>query len=163
MDSSRASVRLGAEKVYILYRRDTESMPARELDLKEALEDGIEIMCTTKVVKAKIENGRVTGVECRKTNIIDGKAIEINDSEFFINADTVIFAIGLLPDKQILSEAEIELDRDLINVDENRMTNRDGLFAGGDLIEARSYVCKAIQSGKVAAEKIERYIFDFSG
>ena len=158
MDSARASVRLGAEKVYILYRRDEECMPARELDLKEAIEDGVEIMCTTKVVKAKIENGRVIGLECRKTNVKDGKAIDIEGSEFFINADTIIFAIGLLPDKQILKQAEIELDRDLINVDETKMTNREGVFAGGDLIEARSYVCKAIQSGKAAAESIEKYL-----
>jgi len=158
MDSARASVRLGAEKVYILYRRDAEYMPARELDIKEALEDGVEIMYKTKVVKGKTEDGKISGIECIKTEVIDGKAVDVEESEFFIKADTIIFAIGLLPDKQILRQAEIELDRDLIHVDGHGMTNRDGVFAGGDLIEARSYVCKAIESGKIAAWNIAKYL-----
>ena len=160
MDSSRASVRLGAEKVYILYRRDMEYMPARALDIKETLEDGVEIMYKTKVIRAKTEKGKIVGIKCIKTEVIDGKSVDIEGSEFSIKADTIIFAIGLFPDKQILRQAEIELDRDLIRVDLHEMTNRDGVFAGGDLIEARSYVCKAIQSGKIAAWNIDRYLIE---
>jgi len=149
---------MGAEKVYILYRRDAEHMPARELELKEAVEDGIEIMCTTQAVKAKLKNGRVAGIECRKTNVNYDNVIDVEGSEFFMKADTIIFAIGLLPDRQILTAAGIKLDRDLIDVDENKMTNIDGVFAGGDLVEARSYVCKSIESGKTAAKSMEKYL-----
>ena len=155
MDSSRASIRMGAKKVYVLYRRDQESMPARELELKEAIEDGIEIMYETKVISGKTECGKITEINCIKTDVINGRVIDIENSKFTMKIDTVIFAIGLLPDKQILKEAEIELDRDLVNVNEYRMTNVPGIFAGGDLIEARSYVCKAIQSGKITADNIE--------
>ena len=92
-----------------------------------------------------------------------GGAIEFNssvqkmkcpycDTEFTIDADSVIFAIGLKPDKRLIENEGLELDeKGLIMLDENNMTNIEGVFAGGDVSQSKATVCKAIESGKKAA------------
>lgn len=159
IDSARTSLRMGAEKVYILYRRDKECMPARKIEIEDAMQDGIEIMYTTKVVKADVKDNNVKEVTCIRTRMEDGKPIDIENSEFTIEVDNIIFAIGIFPDKELLeTKTGINFDRALIEVDDNQMTNIPGVFAGGDLIETRSTVCRAIKTGKTAAENIEKYI-----
>lgn len=156
MDCSRVAIRMGAQKVKILYRRDREHMPAREIELEDAIEDGVEFKELTRVVSANLEDGKITSVNCVKTEIVDGKAVDKNPVEEFVEeANTVVFAIGLKPDKNLIQENGIQLDDwGYIKVDENGKTNLDNVYAGGDNTESKSTVCRALAAGKKAAEGI---------
>ena len=155
MDASRAAIKMGAESVSILYRRDIEHMPAREVELREAIEDGVKPLFTTRVIKAEGNDKKIEKVKCIQTKIIDGKAIDIPNSEFDYETDTVVFAIGLKPNKEVLEKENIAYnERGLIEIDENCKTNIDRVFAGGDLSETKSTVCRAISSARKAANSI---------
>ncbi len=158
MDCSRTAVKMGAEKVYVLYRRARENMPARDREIEEAMEDGVEFNYLTKVVKAFGENGNLTEIECIKTVVEDGKAVDIEESNFKLKVDTVVFAIGLTPNAKLLEEQGIELERGLAKINEDGMTNIDGVFAGGDVSETKSSVCRAVAAGRKAAIGIEKYL-----
>ena len=153
MDSARAAVKMGAEKVKILYRRDREHMPAREIELEEALNDGVEFKELTRVISANDIDGKISSVNCIKTEIVQGKAIDITGAEEFEeNANTVVFAIGLKPNKKLIEEQGIELDDwGYIKIDDNGKTNIDNVYAGGDNTESKSTVCRALAAGKKAA------------
>ncbi len=152
MDASRAAVQMGAESTKILYRRDEEHMPARKIELEEAIEDGVEFVPLTRVISANVEKGKLQSLNCIKTEIVDGKAVDKPSTEFTVEADTVVFAIGLKPEKSLLEKEGIKLnDWGMVEIDENGMTNIDGVFAGGDLTESKSTVCRALAAGKKAA------------
>ena len=156
MDSARAAVRMGADKVKILYRRDRAHMPAREVELDEAIEDGVEFKELVRVISANTENGKIDCVNCIETEIVEGKAVDKKDAkEYKENANTVIFAIGLKPDKNLIQEQGIELDDwGYIKIDENGMTNLKNVYAGGDNTESKATVCRALAAGKKAANGI---------
>lgn len=155
MDSARAAVKMGAEKVSILYRRDTEHMPARKVELEDAIKDGVEWIELTRVDKANLKDGKMVSVHCNKTCIIDGKAQDVAGEEFDYDADTVVFAIGLKPNKELIQKEGLELtDWGTISVDENNQTSIENVYSGGDVIDNKSVVCKALASGKKAAEAI---------
>ncbi len=159
MDSARAAIRMGAPKVKILYRRDRKHMPAREVELEEALEDGVVFKELTRVISANEENGKMLSVNCIKTEIIDGKAVDVNGEEFIEEANTVVFAIGLKPEKKLIEEQEIELDEwGYIKIDDYGRTNIKNVYAGGDCTESKSTVCRALAAGKKAAEGIIKNI-----
>lgn len=153
MDCARTASRLGAD-VSILYRRGIENMPARKIEIQEAKEDGVEIVPYTKVISAKGENGHIAEVECIKTEVLEGKAVDIQNSNYTMKIDTFIFAIGLSPEKQLLEQEGIEMQKGLITVDEKGKTNLDKVYAGGDVTENKSTVCRAISAGKRAAKGI---------
>lgn len=157
IDSARVAKRLGAEKVTIAYRRSKELMPARNIEIEDALKDGVEIMYLTKVVSAIILENEIKEVECIKTKIENEKAIDIPNSEFKIKADTIIFAIGLVPDSNLLEKNGIILQNKLVKVDENYETNIKDVYAGGDLVETKSTVCRAIATGKKVAKAITKF------
>ena len=154
IDSARVAKKKKAKKVYILYRRNRELMPARDIEIEDALKDGVEIVYNTKVVKAVEENGKIKSVICTKTKVEGNSIIDIENSEMEINVDTVVFAIGLKPNLNF----EIETENGLIKIDEKGKTNIEGVFAGGDVSDSKLTVCKAIQAGKKAAEGIESYL-----
>ncbi len=155
MDCSRAAVRMGAESVSILYRRDAENMPARKIELEEAIEDGVKPVFTTRVIKAEGKNRKIEKLQCIKTQVIDGKAIDLPDGEFEYKADTVVFAIGLKPNKDILEKEKLEYnERGLISINDKCETNIEKVYAGGDLSEAKSTVCRALGSSRKAAQAI---------
>lgn len=155
MDSARAAIHMGAKEVSILYRRDKSHMPAREVELEEALKDGVKFKELTRVDHANHENGKIKSVHCNKTQIIDGKAVDIEGEEFDYDADTVVFAIGLKPNKEMLDLEGLKLtDWGTIEVDENNMTSIENVYAGGDVVDNKSVVCKALASGKKAANAI---------
>lgn len=156
IDCARTAVRMGAKNVSILYRRDEENMPARDIEVKEAIEDGVKINYKTRVISAiSDENGKITGVNCIKTNIIDKKAVDIPNTEFTYPANTVVFAIGLKPNKTILSDEGININEyDLVDIDDECRTNIENVFAGGDVSESKSTVCRALSAGRKAALKI---------
>lgn len=154
MDTARVAIRMNANKVYIVYRRNRELMPARDIEVKETLKDGVEIIYNTKVIKAYEENENIRKIGCVKTKIENNKVIEIENSEHEINVDTVVFAIGLKPNIGF----NIEQEQGLIRVDESGKTNIEGVFAGGDAVQTKATVCRAINSGKVAAHGIDQYL-----
>lgn len=160
MDSARVAVRMGAKKVKILYRRDRQHMPAREVELEDAIQDGVEFKELTRVESCNIESGKIISVNCVKTEIVEGKAIDKNPLETFSEeANTIVFAIGLKPDKSLIIENGIELDDwGYIKIDENGKTNLENVFAGGDNTENKSTVCRALAAGKKAAIGIMRYL-----
>ena len=153
MDSSRVAIRMGAKKVKILYRRDRSHMPAREIELEEAIEDGVEFKELTRVVSANDINGAITSVNCIDTQIVEGKAIDaLGAEEYEEEANTVVFAIGLKPDKTLIETQGIELDDwGYIKIDEDGKTNLENVYAGGDNTESKSTVCRALAAGKKAA------------
>ena len=154
LDSARVAKRTGAEEVHILYRRNETLMPASKSELKEALEDGVKIMYQAKVVSANVENGQVKSVNCIKTKIENEKAIDIENSEFKFDADTVIFAIGSKIDTSLFERIGLQVENGLLSVNEEYKTNIENVFAGGDLVETKSSVARAIATGKKAARTI---------
>lgn len=153
-DSARAALRMGADKVSILYRRNKELMPARDVELNDALKEGIEIQYLTRVISAKVENEKITEIECIKTKIENDKAVDIENSNFLMKADTVIFAIGANIDEELFNKLEIKNENGLICVNKDYKTSIDNVYAGGDLVETKSSVCRAIATGKKAAKAI---------
>lgn len=154
IDSARTAVRMGAKSVTIAYRRNEELMPARKIEIEDAIKDGVNILYLTKVTSANVENGKINEVKCIKTKIEDNRAIDIEGSEFKLKADSIIFAIGLIPDAKLLEQNGILLQDKTVKADENYMTNIEGVFAGGDLVETKSTVCRAIATGKKVAKAI---------
>ncbi len=157
MDSARAAKRMGAEKVKILYRRDRAHMPAREAELEEVLNDGIEFKELTRVASANITNGKIESVNCVRTEIVNGKAVDKtgDDISFVEEANTVVFAIGQKTDKALLENQKVSLnDWGMIIIDEDGKTNLDKVYAGGDNTEDKATVCRALAAGKRAAKGI---------
>ena len=158
-DSARAAIRMGATTSTIVYRRDKNKMPARQVELDEAIADGVNIIYNTKVIGANIKNGKIQEVDCIKTDTSGDKVIDIQNSEFCLKADSIIFAIGLKPDKELLKNEGLQLEENgLIKIDSNYMTNIKGVFAGGDVSQSKATVCMAIKAGKEAAENIDKYL-----
>lgn len=161
MDSARAAKRMGADEVKILYRRDRAHMPAREIELEEALKEGVIFKELTRVENANVKNGKIETLNCVRTEIIDGKAVDKKgDNEFFIEkANTVVFAIGQKTDKSLLESQNIAVDEwGAIIIDENGKTNLDNVYAGGDNTESKATVCWALAAGKRAAKGIMKNI-----
>lgn len=155
MDSARSAIKMGAKSVSILYRRDLSHMPAREIELKEAVEDGVKPVFTTRVIKAEGKDGKMEKVKCIQTKVVDGKAIDIPNSEFDYNANTVVFAIGLKPNREVLEKENLEYnEKGLIAINDKCETNIKKVFAGGDLSETKSTVCRALASSRKAANSI---------
>ncbi len=153
MDCARTASRLGAD-VSILYRRRIENMPARKIEIQEAIEDNVKIIPCTKVISAKGKDGVIAEIECIKTEVVDGKAVDLENTNYNMKVDTFIFAIGLSPEKQLLEKEGIVIDKGLIVIDEKGKTNLDNVYAGGDVTESKSTVCRAIAAGKKAAKGI---------
>ena len=156
MDCSRTALKMGAKSSTICYRRNEEYMPARKQELEDALSDGVKKEFLTRVISFDGKKLR-----CIRTQIENGKAKDVEGQEFDFKADTVVFAIGLKPNNQLLTGEKFNLtDNGMLSVDEEYMTNIDGVFAGGDVIESKATVCRALASGKNAAHYIKNYIED---
>ncbi len=164
IDAARVSKRLGADKVVIVYRRTLNEMPARKDEIHHAEEEGIEFMMLTNPVKFIGQDDKVMKVECIKMELGEldesgrGKPHELKDSKFFIDADTVVVAVGQLHDHDIMTEKDVNIKvRDnggIIVHTETMETTKEGLFAGGDVVSGGSTVIDAIKSGKKAAKAI---------
>ena len=176
MDAARTALRLGAEKVYIVYRRSLDELPARREEVEHAMEEGIEfklLQNPTKILgyrnpddKKDPKNGFVTGIECIKMELGEPDAsgrrspVEIEGSEEVLPVDEVIMAIGTSPNPLITSAtSELETNRrGCIVADEVGKTSMDGVFAGGDAVTGAATVILAMGAGKTAAEAIDKYI-----
>jgi heterodisulfide reductase subunit A-like polyferredoxin len=167
IDAARSALRLGAEKVTIIYRRTQAEMPAREEEVEAALAESIEIHYLTAPTKILSHEDRVTGTECLRMELGEPDAsgrrrpVPIAGSEFNLEADLVIPAIGQQPHISVLEEIEgLELTRwKTIVADEvTAATNMDGVFAGGDAVKGPWIAIGAIAAGREAAISISRYI-----
>ena len=165
MDSCRTALRLGGE-VHLVYRRSREEMPARTAEILHAEEEGVIFDLLTNPVEIIGENGQVTGIKCVKMELGEPdqsgrrRPVEIAGSEFIIDCDQVIMALGTSPNpliKRSLDSLETS-DRGTIIINENGETNIQNVFAGGDAVTGSATVIKAMGAGKVAAKSIiERF------
>ena len=168
MDAARASLRLGAENVYLVYRRAREQMPARAEEIENAFEEGVQPRLLTNPVRILgNEKGWVKGIECIKMELgepdVSGrrKPIPIEGSEHIINVDMVIMAIGQGPNPLLTSTTpDLALTKwgNIIADLETCKTNKKGVFAGGDIVTGAATVILAMGAGKKAAKAIDEYL-----
>jgi homotetrameric NADPH-dependent glutamate synthase len=164
IDSARCARRLGAE-VYILYRRTKEHSPAREEELRHALEEGIRFMELVAPTRILGENGWVRGIELVRMKLGEPdengrpRPEKIDGSEFIIDLDTVVEAIGTMPNRLFLRTVpELKTEsRGIIKVDE-KLRNMEGVYAGGDAISGGATVIQALGEGRKAAKSIHDYL-----
>ena len=173
MDAARTALRLGAEKVYIVYRRSMDELPARREEVEHAEEEGIEfkLLCNPKEILGyndpenpkNPKNGFVKGMTCIKMELGAPdergrrRPIEIEGSEFTIDVDTVIISIGTSPNPLIKSTTEgLEVNKwGGIIVNEDGLTSRESVYAGGDAVTGAATVISAMGAGKTAAKAID--------
>jgi len=168
MDSARVSLRLGAEKVYIVYRRTENEMPARKEEIENAKEEGIEFHILTLPKKISGDDkGFVNSMECIKMELGEPddsgrrRPVAIKGSEFTMDVDTVIIAVGQSPNPVFLKATpELKLDKwDKIIIDPaTQATNIKGVYAGGDATEGDDTVIAAMGAGKRAAKAMHKYL-----
>ncbi|MDI6731127.1 MAG: NADPH-dependent glutamate synthase [Candidatus Margulisbacteria bacterium] len=163
MDSARVSLRMGAEEVYIFYRRTQEEMPARIEEIKRAIEEGIIFKILTLPVKYHANaSGWVSEAECRQMELGEPDAsgrrrpVEIPNSDFRIQIDTVVVAIGNLPNPLIPQNTPALKTEKWggVIITEEGLTSIPGVYAGGDIVRGAATVISAMGDGKRAAKAI---------
>ena len=173
MDAARTALRLGAEKVYIVYRRSMDELPARREEVEHAEEEGIEfcLLCNPVEILGyhnpenarDPKNGFVTGMTCVRMELGEPdergrrSPVEIKGSDFTIDVDTVIMSIGTSPNPLIKSTTEgLDVNRrGGIVVNEDGLTSRESVYAGGDAVTGAATVISAMGAGKTAAKAID--------
>ncbi len=167
MDAARCAMRLGPESVTIVYRRGREELPARHEEVENAMEEGIkfELQTLQKEILAD-EQGRVKGLKCVRTELGEPdakgrrKPVIIEGSDFVLDVDTVIVAIGQKPNP-IIPKTTPELkttERGVLIIGDNGGTTMQGVYAGGDIIRGGATVLLAMKDGIEAAQKINKYL-----
>lgn len=176
MDAARTALRLGADKVYVVYRRSMEELPARKEEVEHAMEEGIDFRLLNNPVEIlgynnpdnprDEKNGFVTGMKCIKMELGEPDAkgrrrpIPIEGSEFTLDVDTVVVSIGTSPNPLIKSTTKgLEVNgRGGIIINEDGLTTRDCVYAGGDAVTGAATVISAMGAGKHAAKAIDEYL-----
>lgn len=167
MDACRTAMRLGAEKVWLVYRRSEEEMPARREEIHHAKEEGIEFaLLTNPVAIHGTDKGWVAGLECVKMALGEPDASgrrkpeAVEGSNFVLPTDTVIMAIGNTPNPLIpkTTPGLILTKKGTIAADDHGLTSREGVYAGGDIVTGAATVISAMGAGKRAAKAICEYL-----
>lgn len=167
MDAARVAKRLGAEHVYITYRRGRDELPARLEEVEHAEAEGIEFnLLNNPCAIIGDENGHVTGIELIKQELGEPdekgrrKPVAVPGSNWVLDVDTVIIAIGTSPNPLIKSTTEglATTRKGGIEADEKGQTSREGIFAGGDAVTGAATVILAMGAGKTGAKSIDEYI-----
>ena len=164
MDTARTIKKLGANEVTVIYRRSEKEMPAEVHEIEEAKNEKIKFLFQTNPVKIIGEN-KVEKIECvkmelkQKENETRLSPVEIPNSNFTIDLDYVVMAVGSKPESNILEKLNLELtDRGHIKIDKNNQTSNPKIFAGGDLAGAKGTVAWASRSGRNAAYSIMNFL-----
>ena len=176
MDAARTALRLGA-KVSVVYRRSMDELPARAEEVEHAIEEGIEFRTLNNPVRIlgynnpedrrDPKNGFVTGVECIRMELGEPdekgrrRPVPVEGSEYAMEADTVIMALGTSPNPLIKSTTEgleVNSHGGIIINEETGLTSREGVYAGGDAVTGAATVILAMGAGKVAAAGIDKAI-----
>ncbi len=174
MDAARTALRLGAEKVYIVYRRSMEELPARKEEVEHAIEEGVEFRLLNnpiEIIGYKNENdprdpknGFVTGIKCIKMELGEPdekgrrRPIPVENSEFTLEVDTVVMSIGTSPNPLIKSTTaglQVNAKGGIIVEEGTGATTKDGVYAGGDAVTGAATVISAMGAGKAAAKAID--------
>ena len=168
MDAARCAKRLGAETVYIVYRRSMDELPARKEEVEHAQEEGIIFRLLTNPVEVLgDETGHVKGMKCIQMELGEPDAsgrrrpVPIPDSEFVLDVDTMIMSIGTSPNPLIRSTTPgLETNKHgcIVTNGEDGLTSRTGVYAGGDAVTGAATVILAMGAGKQAAAAIHKYI-----
>ena len=167
MDAARSAKRMGAENVYVIYRRSMDELPARREEVHHAIDEGIDFKLLNNPTQILgDENGHVRAIECVQMELGEPDAsgrrrpIEKKGSEFTIDVDAVIISIGTIPNPLIKSTTEgLETTpKGCIVANEVGQTSREGVFAGGDAVTGAATVILAMEAGKKAAAAIDEYI-----
>lgn len=177
MDAARTALRLGAEKVYIVYRRSLDELPARKEEVEHAMEEGIEFKLLNNPVeilgynnpddRRDPKNGFVTGMKCIKMELGEPdergrrRPIPIEGSEFALDVDTVVISIGTSPNPLIKSTTkglDVNKRGGIIIEEATGATTKEGVYAGGDAVTGAATVISAMGAGKLAAKSIDEYL-----
>ncbi|MDE7453076.1 MAG: NADPH-dependent glutamate synthase [Clostridia bacterium] len=177
MDAARTALRLGADKVYVVYRRSMDELPARREEVEHAQEEGIQFEILRNPVeilgycnpddKRDHKNGFITGIKLIKCGLGEPdergrrRPVEIPDSEYVIDVDCVIMAIGTSPNpliKNTTAGLEVNSHGGIIVEENTGKTTKDGVFAGGDAVTGAATVILAMGAGKTAAKAIDEYL-----
>ena len=177
MDAARTALRLGAEHVYIVYRRSMDELPARREEVEHAMEEGIEFRLLNNPTKIlgynnpddprDPKNGCVIGMECIRMELGEPdergrrRPVEIPGSEFTMEVDAVIMSIGTSPNPLIKSTTEglaVNRHGGIIVEEETGATSKAGVYAGGDAVTGAATVILAMGAGKTAAKAIDEYL-----
>lgn len=176
MDAARTALRLGAEKVSIVYRRSMAELPARKEEVEHAMEEGIDFQLLRNPIEIlgyynadnprDPKNGFVNGIKCIKMELGEPdergrrRPVEIAGSEFELEADTVIMALGTSPNPLIKNTTpglEVNAKGGIV-VTEDGLTSKKAVFAGGDAVTGAATVISAMGAGKLAAKSIDRLL-----
>lgn len=168
MDAARSAMRLGAEKVYIVYRRSMKELPARLEEVEHAEEEGIifKTLCNPTAILPD-ENGNVKAITCVEMELGEPdesgrrRPIEKPDSAFTLDVDTVIMSLGTSPNPLLRSTTPgLEANKRgcIVTNGDDGLTSREGVYAGGDAVTGAATVIKAMGAGKAAAKAIDEYI-----
>lgn len=179
MDAARTALRLGADKVYIVYRRSLDELPARKEEVEHAMEEGIEFRLLNNPTKIlgyqnpddprDPQNGFVNGMECIKMELGEPDAsgrrrpVEIPGSEYVLDVDCVIISIGTSPNPLIKSTTkglDVNKRGGIVVEETTGLTSREGVYAGGDAVTGAATVILAMGAGKTAAKAIDKYLSD---
>ena len=173
MDAARCAKRMGAEHVYVVYRRSEAEMPARREEIHHAKEEGIEFLFLNNPVKILSDDkGRVRAMECIKMELGEPdesgrrRPVEVKGSEFELEVDAVIMSLGTSPNPLIRSTTPgLEANRKgcLVADEETMATTREGVYAGGDAVTGAATVILAMGAGKKAAEAMHKYLAGKNG
>ncbi len=168
MDSVRTALRLGAENAYIIYRRTDVEMPARIEEVHHAEEEGVQFKLLTNPVEyISDEDGWVKGMKCIRMELGEPdesgrrRPVPIKDSEFVIDVDTVVVAVGTMANPVIAATTPgLEINRwgYIVTKDETGETSRKGVYAGGDIVTGSATVILAMGAGRKAAGAIDEYL-----
>lgn len=161
MDCARTIKRMGASQVSVIYRRAEKQMPAERKEIADAKREGIEFLFQTNVIKI-LGNSKVEKIECMKTQLVkkEGETreipIDINGSNYMIDMDYVVMAVGSKADKEVLANLGLELNEwGYIKVNEMYQTSDPKIYAGGDLIGEKATVAWAAKAGREAANAMK--------
>lgn len=164
MDTSRTIKRLGANEVTVIYRRAEKQMPAETKEIEDAKQEGIKFLFQTNLVSIMGQD-KVEDIECIKTELVkkEGETrevpVDIEGSNFVLPMDYVVMAVGSKPEEKIVNSLGLELtSRGMIRIDENYMTSRTKVFAGGDISGTKATVAWASRSGREAANAIMKFL-----
>ena len=167
MDAARTALRLGAEEVYIVYRRSMNELPARREEVEHAEEEGIKFEVLRSPVEIIGSNNFVCGLKVRKCELGEPdekgrrRPVEIANSEYIINVDCVIIAIGTSPNpliKNTTPEIKFTANGCILVDEETGKTSMEGVYAGGDAVTGAATVILAMGAGKSAARAIDKYL-----
>ena len=164
MDCARTIKRMGAKQVVVIYRRSEVEMPAEEKEILDAKQEGVEFLFLNNIVKI-LGKDKVEQIECIKTELVQKEGetrkspVDIENSNYIMDMDCVVMAVGGKVDKDIIEKCNIETtSRKYVQVNENNQTSHKKVFAGGDVVGQNSTVAWAASDGRKVANKIIEYL-----